>query len=530
MNHPLSILIVGAGPTGLMLACELARHGISFRIIDKNTEPTVSSNATWIQTRTIELFDQIGIADRFIKKGNLCHAINIYVNGKSLIKIPLNYIDSNYPFILMLPQSETERLLIQRLGELNNKVERSTELIEIKQNDDTVTAIIQHASGQTETISSDWLVACDGANSTVRSKCHIDFEGEDLPEQFIVADAQIESFMSKDEVHVFFDQGTLFSAFPLGSNTYRITANLHLTHQRKMYTEREVIEMAQERAYGAYYVKSVSWISPFWIRSKVVRQMRHGSILLAGDAVHVHSPAGGQGMNTGIQDAYNLAWKLALVIKGKAKSLLLDSYFDERYPIVKEIVNQTDHYTKMALYDRAFLKKLLRFEMKMKKDQGQFSKKLMEQLTQLNIQYRNSPIIDYENVSKKSVQQGKRAPDVVIDNTTRLYDYLRNTKHNILLFTGLTSGKDKLIKMIELQKLINQSYSDIIKTHIVMPEKLFDVENLILDLQAVIHKHYQIKHASIYILRPDNYIAYYSKKFDFNLIENFLHRYLIVRR
>lgn len=346
MSNKIQVLIIGAGPTGLMMACELARHGVSFRIIEKKSEPTLSSNATWIQARTIEIFDHIGIADHFIKSSNLCRAINLYIDGKSFVKIPLNHIDSIYPFILILPQSETERLLNQHLEKLNQKVERSIELVDIKQNDNTVISTILHSDGHTETISSEWLVACDGANSTVREKCKIFFPGEDLPEQFIVADAEIESFMSKDEVHVFFDKGTLFAAFPLRSNQYRISANLHLNYPRKNFSEREVIEMAQDRAHGAYYIKSVSWISSFWVHSKVVKHMQHGSIFFAGDAAHIHSPAGGQGMNTGIQDAYNLAWKFALITKGQAKPSLLRSYHEERYPVASEIINQTDYYSK----------------------------------------------------------------------------------------------------------------------------------------------------------------------------------------
>lgn len=526
MTNHLPVLIVGAGPTGLMMACELARYGVSFRIIDKKSDPTVSSNATWIQTRTIELFDHLGIADRFLKISNLCHAINFYLDGKSLVKIPLNYIDSTYPFILMLPQCETERLLNQYLEESNKKVERSLELIDVKQSDNTVISTIKYPDGHTETIPSDWLVACDGANSTVREKCNMFFPGEDLPEQFIVADAQIESFMSKDEVHVFFDKGAIFAAFPLGSNKYRISANLHLTHPRKIFAEREVIEMTQERAHGAYYVKSVSWISPFWIHSKVVKHLQDGSIFLAGDAAHIHSPAGGQGMNTGIQDAYNLAWKLALVSKGKAKPSLLNSYHPERSPVVNEIVAQTERYTKMALFDNRFLTKLQQFERRISRNPMRLSKKIGTQLTQLGIQYKNSPVIDYENISGKSLQQGTRAPDVVIDKSMRLYQYLRNSRHNVLLFTGQKSGKNTLKKIIELQKWLSQTYSDLIEIHVISKDKLNNINNIILDVNDIVHEHYHVKNPAIYIIRPDNYIAYCSKNLDSVSIERFFKRYL----
>jgi len=529
MSGYLPVLIVGAGPTGLMMACELARQGVSFRIIDKNPEQTLSSNATWIQTCTIEIFDHIGIVDRFLKIGHPCDGIHLYIDGKSLVTIPLNNIDSIYPFVLMLAQSETERLLIDRLEEFNKRIERSLELIDVKQDNNAVIATIKHADGNTEIITSDWLIACDGANSTVREKCHIFFPGENLTEQFIVADAKIDSYMANNEIHVFFDHGAIFAASPLGPNNYRITANLHLDYPRKIFTEREVIEMAQERAYGAYYVNKASWISSFWIHSKLVKHMRHDSIFLAGDAAHIHSPAGGQGMNTGLQDTYNLAWKLALVIKGKAKPALLNSYQLERYPVVNNIVDQTERLTKMALFDKAFLSKLRKFSSKFLHNEAVLSKKIGTQITQLDIRYKESPAISYdESTSAKSPRQGEHAPDVIIDSSKRLYDYLRNMLHNILLFTGPgpSAKKNELDKLKQLQKLLNQIYSQQIKIYIITNEELKDMDNVILDVNNSIHDRYNIKHPSIYIIRPDGYIAYYSKNFNHTLIEDFLKRYL----
>lgn len=526
MSNRIPVLIVGAGPTGLMMAAELARHGVSFRIIDMNPSPTASSNATWIQTRTLEIFDHIGLAERLIKASNPCHAINLYLDGQSFINIPLKYIDSIYQYVLMLPQAETEKILNERLESFHYKVERSWKLIDIEESDHAVISTIRHADGRTETIMSDWVVGCDGSNSTVRQQCQIDFPGDDLTEQFIVADAEIESFMSKDEVHVFFDKETIFAAFPLGSNKYRITANLHLDHQRKLFTEREVIEMAQERAHGAYYVKSVSWISPFWIHSKTTKQMQSGSIFLAGDAAHVHSPVGGQGMNTGIQDAYNLAWKIALVVKMKAKESILESYHAERYPVINEVVTQTERYTKMILFDNNFSTKLRHLEERISTNPVQSARKFGNQLTQLGIQYNNSTIIDYENISGKSLHQGARAPDVAIDSSKRLYDYFRDTQHHILLFAGLTPRESKLAKLIEAQHLLNQLYPDLVKAQLVTKDKLSGVSPIILDSDGKLHEAFHAKNFVVYIIRPDTYIGYCSKSIDVDAIHEYLKRYL----
>lgn len=527
MSNHLPVLIVGAGPTGLMMACELARHGIQFRIIDKKPERTLTSNATWVQPRTIEVLDQIGLAPLFLKAGHPCKAINIYIEGKPLVTIPLNSIASTYPFILMLPQSKTEKLLIERLEEFKYHVEWSSELIDLKQEGNKVVTTVKLPDGKSETIISEWLIACDGANSIIREKCQIFFPGEDLTEQFVVADANIDSFTSKNEIHLFFDQGTLFAASPLGANKYRIAANLHLDYPRQTFYEKEVIELVQERGYGAYYVTDVAWISPFWIHGKVAERMRNHSIFLMGDAAHIHSPAGGQGMNMGIQDAYNLAWKLALIIKGKATPLLLDSYQAERYPVVNEIVKQTENFTKMALFDESFLTNLQKFSQQILQGEKNLINKICAQVSQVNIQYQQSPIISYEERNNDlSPRSGERAPDVVIDKSSRLYDYLRNTQHNILLFTGMSEIKQALPHIKQLKEWLNQLHPDLIKTHVISTEKMNDMDDVIFDSNGVIHQRYQIKQPAILIIRPDNYIAYYSEKLEYTFIEKFFQRYL----
>lgn len=528
MKH-LPVLIVGAGPAGLMMACELKRHGIPFRIIDKKLEPAQGSNATWIQARTLEIFNAIGIVDRFLKIGHKCEAINFYVKGKALANLPLTQIDSTYPFILMLPQCETERLLTKKLEESKIRVERSVELIAIAQKNNEVISTVALANGDTETITSDFVIACDGANSTIREKCQIPFPGEDLPEQFMVADAQMSSFLPDNEIHVFFDKGTtfpdkgtIFSAFPWGSRNYRLTANLYQEGARQTFYEHEVREAVSERTYGNYTVESVSWISPFWIHGKMVNQMRNGSVFLAGDAAHIHSPASGQGMNLGIQDAFNLAWKLALVIKGKSNQSLLDSYQEERYPIINGIVKQADYLTNMALFDKSFINKLRKFSKEIS-DHPRSPKEICEQLSQINIHYKNSPIINYkEKPNEESPQQGERAPNVKINDSKTLYSYFNSSYHTILLFTGNRLTNEDLTTIKKLENLLKEKFSDFVKMLVVAKERSNDIHNMIPDVEDVVHQHYKITHPVTYIIRPDNYIGYYANGIDFLSIDEFL--------
>jgi len=534
MSNHIPVLIVGAGPTGLLMACELARHGIKFRIIDKKPEQTSCSNATWIQTRTIEILDHLGIVNRFLRAGHKCKAINLYGHGKHLLQIPLDQISSTYPFILMLPQRETEKLLNEYLKELKSHVERPLEFIQATQEENKVVSTIKHSSGKTEIITSNWLIGCGGVSSTVRSTGEFLFPGHDLSEQFLVADAEMSSFLSSDEIHVFFDKGTVFpdkgtilAIAPFGSKKYRITANVYQEGARKSLYSHEINDIIRERSHGEYTVDDVSWISPFWIHSNIIDHMRDRLTFLAGDAAHTFSPVGGQGMNTGMQDAYNLAWKLALVIKGKAKLSLLESYQSERYPVICQVVKQTEQLTSMSLFDKTFATKLHHFCDKISSDK-KLEQKIIHQIEQLDIRYKNSPVIDYhECVSTKSPRQGERAPGVFIDKSTRLYEHLRNTQHNILLFTGLSVSNETIEKIKETQQWLNKTYSDLIKIHIISAQKLKDFKNSIFDVDAAVHKRYGVKNNAIFIIRPDNYIAYCSKSFDKNLIKDFFQKYLI---
>jgi 2-polyprenyl-6-methoxyphenol hydroxylase-like FAD-dependent oxidoreductase len=535
MMKQLPVLIIGAGPTGLMMACELERYAIPFRIIDKKSEPTQGSNATWIQSRTLEIFELAGINDSFLRKGHKCEAINLYAHGKPLITIPLTQLHSAYPFILMLPQSETERLLGEKLKKSNITVERSLELIDVTHTKEGVVSTIKLPNGDTETITSDWLIACDGANSIVREKCHISFPGEDVPEQFMVADAKMSSFLPANEIHAFFDKGTifpekgtLFSAFPLGSKQYRLSANLYMESPRRFFTEREVREVVAERTYGNYVVDSVSWISPFWIHSKMAEKMQEGSIFLAGDAAHIHSPAGGQGMNAGIQDAFNLAWKLAFVIKKKASAALLNSYQQERLPVIKEIVNKTDFYTNMVLFDKAFSRKLKQSSRELL-EHPQLSNKIAEQLTQLDICYNKSDAIQYaENLTGDMPKPGERAPDVTVDDGKKLSAYLSNSMLNIVLFTGNQLASADLEKILALQTLIENKFSDSINLFVITNHQLEKINHIIFDTTGAVHHVYHANHLSTYIIRPDQFIAYYSNGIELESLEPFLKKYLLM--
>lgn len=522
------VLIIGAGPSGLLMACELARYGIEFRIIDKKPGRVQTTNAAGVHTRTLELFDRIGIVDRFLSKGQRWEAFRLHLGTKPLGTLPFTGIDSFYKFSMLIPQSETERILNERLEELKGRVERPVELINFKQEGDKVISTVKHPDGSTETIESGWLIGCDGYQSTVRQISKIPFKGEDIPHEYLVADLHLETNLSNNDGDAYLGKIKILAVFPLGEDLYRVVANLEGKEIKTSISEEEVYSIVQERSRGMFKVKSIIWSSPFWIHSRIADYMRQGSIFIAGDAAHVHSPAGGQGMNTGLQDVQNLAWKLALVIKGLADPTLLESYNAERHPVIKEIVTKTESFTKLAISKNSFLIMLRNFVMTtVLKHCTSIKQKLAMRLTQLSIKYKNSPVINYHtNLGSKSPHPGERAPDVLIGGTSkRLFDYLRNTKHNLIIFTGYQPTENDLINIKEIYTWIKEKYSETIVPLIVGPAQFNGFENILFDEEHSIHSRYHIKKPSLCLIRPDNVIAFFNEDLNRSKLFNFLNLY-----
>lgn len=526
MGHHTPVMIVGAGPTGLTLACELKRRGVDFRLIEQKQEPIQTSNATWIQPRTLEIFDLMGVIAPVLRRGNVCESLQFYIHGQEVCRLPLQSLPTPYPYALMLSQSETEKILTQHLHQLGGEIERGIQLTGVSVDDAHVLCELKNAEGEIETASCDYLLAADGANSSVRDYCGLHFLGEDIAEQFIVADATIESGLSKKAMHLFFDQGSLFAAFPMGHQEYRITANLHLPYSRKLFTAKEVIEMAQERAHGAYLVKNVEWISPFWIHSKVVKNMQHGSLFLLGDAAHVHSPVGGQGMNTGIQDAFNLGWKLSLVLQGKAPASLLETYHEERYSVIHDVVRETEMMTKMILQEEDFLKKLNEFSASLTEPLPRHIETELHRWTQLAIHYKKSHAIDYENISGDSLQQGTRAPDACLGDEARLYDHWRDGAYHLLVFLDDASTPTKIDMILKMQAEIRAHFAEI-KVDVIVKTAVPELPQALLDMDGDAHRVYHANELMIYLVRPDNMIAYVQKTLALSELKQVLKRWLI---
>ncbi|HXO20000.1 MAG TPA: FAD-dependent monooxygenase [Thermoanaerobaculia bacterium] len=345
-NRRADVLVAGAGPTGLVLAVWLARLGVGVRIVDKTSEPGTTSRAVAVQARTLELYRQIGLADAVVQRGRKAVAANLWVAGKRRARGVFGDMGaglSPFPYALIFPQDEHERLLIDRLAETGVEVERSTELLGFEDAAGRVLARLRRQDGAEETCEAAFIAGCDGAHSIVREGLGIGFPGGTYAHLFYVADVEAGGATMNGELHVGLDKSDFLAVFPLQDPRYaRLIGTVReepgRRHQDLSWNDvgKKVI------AWIRIDVERVNWFSTYRVHHRVADRFRAGRAFLLGDAAHIHSPVGGQGMNTGIGDAVNLAWKLAAVLKRRADTTLLDSYEPERIAFARRLVATTD--------------------------------------------------------------------------------------------------------------------------------------------------------------------------------------------
>jgi 2-polyprenyl-6-methoxyphenol hydroxylase-like FAD-dependent oxidoreductase len=346
------VLIIGAGPTGLLLALWLARLGVKPRIIDKAAVAGTTSRALAVQARTLELYRQLGLAEEIVARGLRFEAINLWVAGRSTARVPLGEMGtglSPYPFVLTFPQDEHERFLIDRLAAAGVTVERNTELVGFTTADGVTSAQLKRAGGGEETVQARYLAGCDGARSRVREGLGGSFSGTTYQHLFYVADVEASGPVMNGELHVALDEVDLLAVFPLrGAGRARLIGVVRPESEEKGEGLRweDVSRGPLDRLQIA--VAKVNWFSTYHVHHRVAEHFRRGPVFLAGDAAHIHSPVGGQGMNTGLGDAVNLAWKLAAVVQGRASDALLDSYEPERIAFARRLVATTDQAFRLA--------------------------------------------------------------------------------------------------------------------------------------------------------------------------------------
>ena len=507
------VLIVGAGPTGLALACQLIRYGINFAIVERNEGVTPYSKAIGVHARTLEIYEQMDLARRAIAEGTIAGKGRLLVGGEVRGEIDFSHIGdglSPYPYVLMLEQSKNERLLYEYLRAHGKHVFWNTELENFTTNDSKVVARVKTVDGESHSIEAKYLVGCDGPKSLVRHRLGLEFSGSTFERMFYVADAQIDWKFTHDAVHICLAKESFAVFFPLkGEKRCRIVGVFpeEFAKDEGEVLYEEIEARINELAEFELDIHDVEWFSTYKVHTRHAAKFSVGRCFLAGDSAHIHSPAGAQGMNTGIQDTYNLAWKLALVWRGRAGEGLLNTYNEERLENAKNLLRTTDRLFQFAAGDEWWLG-LLRTDVlppiaKYILDFDFVRNFIFPTISQTGINYRHSSLSRHAGDEDFIVKAGDRMPYLVLDGTS-VYDRLHEPKFHLVTFS----------KQSEPEKpATNPDYAGLID--------LYDfqitidvIDKLGTDLPFTV------------FLRPDNYIAFISTERSWTEVSTYLDEFV----
>ena len=489
------VLIAGAGPTGLSMAAELLRYNIDFLIIEKNEKTTFLSKAIVVQARTLEIFDEIGLAKKAITEGQITTALNLFYKGKQRAKLNFSGLGegiSPFPFALSLEQSKTEKLLVDYLSENKQTIHWNSELCHFEQDENGITAYYKDDAGREQKIEAAYLVGCDGAASLVRHQLGLAFEGDTVPKIFYVADVKLSSaVINKNELFMYMIEKGFILFFPMeGKGHYRIVGILPDAKEADEGFKFDDLEnFIKQQIISTVHFEELRWFSTYKVHSRKADSFVKGRCCIAGDAAHIHTPAGGQGMNTGIQDAYNLAWKLAYTIRGQMNSLALESYNTERMENARHLLQTTDRMFDLMSGATGFLNFLrLHFFPAIAgliTRSSAIKKKIFPLISQTGISYRNSELTMHSAIGK--VEAGVRMPYFIFSDGRQILDYLKEPCFKILFFGDKNKNQQFNYTKIEIASF---SFQEI-------PVSLFGNET------------------NFYILlRPDNHISYIGKELD----------------
>jgi 2-polyprenyl-6-methoxyphenol hydroxylase-like FAD-dependent oxidoreductase len=442
----LDVLVVGAGPTGLALATQLAEYGTRFRIVDQALDRVHESRALAVQPRTLEVLARYGVTERLVERGNRGIRVRMHIGARTITVRLFDFgiEDTAYPYLLFLSQAVTEQLLGEHLTGRGVTLERGVELVELRQNDRDVNCRLRHAEGREERIQARYVVGCDGARSTVRAQSGIEFEGLLYPQTFVLADVEADG-IEPDSAHAFLAPRGLLFFFPLGSpTTWRVLGMRSPTVAPPpdlSITLEEVQALVDSHTDGRVRLRDPVWMANFRLHKRGATRYRAGRVFLAGDAAHIHSPAGGQGMNTGIQDSLNLGWKLALAVHGRADPAILDTYESERGPVGRQVLRFTDRAFLFATSTNPLIQfvrthvvpRIVPLAVRFRRLRAYGFRTVSE----LAIRYRNSPLsVDGPNPPAHGPRPGDRVPDAplrVDGSPTTLHTALGNPGFHLLL-------------------------------------------------------------------------------------------------
>jgi 2-polyprenyl-6-methoxyphenol hydroxylase-like FAD-dependent oxidoreductase len=525
-NSETDVLIVGAGPTGLMLACQLAIYKVSFRIIDKTEDHTTQSRALVIQARSVEILDQMGIAENAIRRGKIAKAIGAFFNGKKVLRVTVNNMGAGltkFPHLLMLEQSQTESILIDFLNEHKYHVDRQTELKSFSQNYDGISAILKLPDGSDETITAKYLVGADGAHSVVREQSQIPFGGKTYEQSLFVLDCKAKVDIPDNEMYLTFSDKAFGGFFPLTNGRWRILGDIPKgLEEKNEITFEDIKERFANRLKMDVKLYDPRWISAYHAHHRYASTFRKNRCFLAGDAAHIHSPVGAQGMNTGLQDAYNLAWKLALVLKGNAQDSLLDTYTEERITIARNLVRSTDRIFNVIARQSKLIKvlKLYVIPIVLKSVAPLFQKLKFVQhiafkiVSEIGINYRKQSLSQNSSLGRfptHAPKPGDRLPFIKYspenNKVENLQDKMRGKFFCLFMFSNAVPKN--LSDMLE-------PFKDLFSTEIIPPTKQ----------TKILYNNFGVINNGFYLIRPDMYVAYRAAQIDTEHLKKYLRQFL----
>lgn len=508
-NEPVDVLIVGAGPAGLMMACQLDLHHISFRIIDKKASPDIHSGALIVHARTLEILHQMGLAEKAMDAGSIAQTINLQFNQRTNYSLELMDVgkdSTRFPYLLMLEQWQTENLLSQFLIERGHEIENNTTFLAFTQEGEMIHSQILKSDGSIEFIKSRYLIGADGSNSPIRTQLNIPFPGKTQQSRLFITDCEARLKLAAREIFFSFASDYTSGLFPLPNNRWRVDGHIPLIQHKEVGFE-DVRNFFTNKLHSGLELDHPKWFSVFRSHSRCAGMYRKNRSFLIGDSAHVHSPVGAQGMNTGLQDAHNLAWKLDFVIHGKASEKLLDTYETERRPLALRIIHHTDlAYSLMTA--NSFLIKFLRLKvfplflplfLTWCRSKPEIQKRIFISISGLGIKYKRGFFSNSSSnsFSDPSPKPGERIPHLTYElngNQVAIYDGL--SSFQLLIF-----GKQNL--PAPFQTVINK-YSDVISViHIAKNAN-----------NQPVFKRLGLKEQGCYLIRPDYYIAWRSQEFN----------------
>ncbi len=506
MSNGPKVLIVGAGPTGLIMAHELARNGIGCRLIDKSAHRSTHSKAIAIHARTLETFELMKIVDDFLAAGQRITAVGIHGERGPIAHVGFASLSSatRYPYVLGVPQNETERILEERVAQHGVRVQRNTELVRLAPRASGVGAQLR-SGDHVEEVEAEWLIGCDGPHSTVREQLGILFAGATYPELFVLADIKLGGDFDPAEARVYLHQRGALAFFPMPAGRWRLIITNSPADWQQEPSLAQVQALADERGPGGIRLSDPRWISVFRIHRREAARFRQDRVFLAGDAAHIHSPVGGQGMNIGLRDAFDLAWKLSLVISDAAAPKLLDSYEAERKPIDEAVIQQTDRATRLVSLHGSVTRFVRDHLMSLLTRLPAVEERIGEAVSGIAVDYRDSPIVEDHPTGTTGPHAGDRAPDAVVSKANggaklRLYDLVAEHRHLLLL----TEDDSEALPVLALDIPEHPIAAYRISASGIQGSELIDCEGEVTARYG--------SASAAYLIRPDGYVAFRCRR------------------